>query len=91
MERMGKEFVKLRMSRTGKTAEECQKEWDIKLEESRERNAVLLQKYQYFDAEKKAEDAKKMLETQLGFRDKVTICKNYTKAQVDEITARLKK
>ena len=90
MEQLGKEFVKLRMSRTGKTEEVCQKEWDEKDGPAREKQAVLLQKYIYENAEKKADDAKAMLETYLGFKD-VKICKNYSKAQVDEVMERLRK
>ena len=37
MEQLGKEFVKLRMSRTGKSEDVCQKEWEAKDGPAREK------------------------------------------------------
>jgi len=50
---------------------------------------VLIEKYIYVDAKKKADEAKAMLETYLGFKD-VKICKNYTKAEVDRVMENLR-
>ena len=47
----------------------CQKEWEAKDGPAREKQAVLIQKYDYEHAEEKANNAKKMLETYLGFKD----------------------
>jgi len=79
MEANAQEFVALRNKRTGKSKEQCQEEWEGFDETKRKKQAVLIEKYIYVDAKKKADEAKAMLETYLGFKD-VKICKNYTKA-----------